>query len=418
MRILHLLHRSVPGAHGYAVRSRIIVRKQRAIGLDPIVVTSPSQAPQGALDQNSCERIDDIPYYRSCSRILPPTVDVSDGSPVRSALRVLQNVQFLSMVDRLAKKLAPDIIHAHSPFTCGLIANWVGRRNKIPSVYELRGVWEDSHVGRRGLSIKSFRYRTVRYLENKAIQGASRCMVICDALKEELVSRGIPGAHIGLSPNGVDVDTFIPDAADPALLESLGLRGKRVIGFIGSFFNYEALDLLVDAFALLARKHEDLALLLVGDGEAMPMLKERAAEHGLGERIVFPGRAPYDEIMNYYRLCDIFVLPRRETPETRIVTPLKPLEIMCMEKPLVASNIGGHRELVMHDQTGLLFEPENVQALAEACDQFLQNDGLRDRIARQGRAWAVENRDWSVLMQNYVRTYQHLLARQGTRSNQ
>ena len=95
MRILHILHRSVPGSHGYAIRSEEIVRNQLESGLEPLVITSPSQAPAGRLDSEGSEFIDGVRYFRTSGRILPPTIEVSDESPVKSALRVLQNIMLL-----------------------------------------------------------------------------------------------------------------------------------------------------------------------------------------------------------------------------------------------------------------------------------------------------------------------------------
>ncbi|MFH0824983.1 MAG: hypothetical protein V2B18_19700, partial [Pseudomonadota bacterium] len=94
---MHILHRSVPGTHGYAIRSEQIVKKQHERGIEPLVITSPSQAPLGRLDAERSETIDGIRYFRSCSSILPPTKEVRDDSPVRAALRVAQNLLMLKM---------------------------------------------------------------------------------------------------------------------------------------------------------------------------------------------------------------------------------------------------------------------------------------------------------------------------------
>jgi PEP-CTERM/exosortase A-associated glycosyltransferase len=408
MRILHLLHRSVPGTHGYAIRSREIVTHQLAKGLEPLVVTSPSQSPQGDLHSDGSETIDGIRYFRTGSRILPGTAEVQDKSPVKAALRVFQNLSLFTTAMRVARTYQVQIVHGHSPFTCGLVANAVGRRLRIPSVYEMRGIWEDSHTSRHGISDRSLRYRSVRFLENRALQGADRCCVIGTLLKQEIESRGISEEKITIVPNGVDVRAFMPGPANTDLQSRLGLGDSTVIGYIGSFFRYEGLDLLVKAMIRLSSQFPDVRLLLVGDGEVTTQLKKIAADSGIIEKIVFSGRVPHQKVHEYYRLCDIMVLPRVDSRETRLVTPLKPLEIMAMAKPLIASNIGGHRELMVDGVNGILFKAEDVDALAEACGHLIVNRDAREDLGRRARKWVESERDWNVLIERYVDLYKQL----------
>lgn len=408
MRILHLLHRSVPGTHGYAIRSREIVTKQLAKGLEPLVITSPSQSPQGDLDSHGSETIDGIRYFRTGSRILPSTAEVQDKSPVKSALRVVQNLSLFRTALRVARTHRVQIVHGHSPFTCGLVANAVGRRLRIPSVYEMRGIWEDSHTSRHGITVRSVRYRAVRLLENRALWGADRCCVIGRLLKQEIESRGISGDKITIVPNGVDVRAFVPGPPDTELQSRLGLEDSTVIGYIGSFFRYEGLDLLVKAMIPLCSQFPKVRLLLVGDGEVMTQLKKIATDSGILERIVFVGRVPHHEVREYYRLCHIMVLPRVDSRETRLVTPLKPLEIMAMAKPLIASNIGGHRELMEDGVNGILFKAGDVDALAATCSDLIVNREAREDLGKRSRKWVESERDWNVLIDRYIDLYRQL----------
>lgn len=409
MRVLHILHRSAPGTHGYAVRSQEILTKQMERGLDVAVVTSPSQAPAGKLDSDRSEIIRGIRYYRSCGKLLPPHAEVYDPSPLKSSLRVLQNVSLLRMTLRLSGSLVPDVIHAHSPFTCGIIGDTVGRLRGIPVVYEMRGIWEDSHSGRYGLSQKSLRYRTVRTLETIALRQADHCVVIADALRQEVESRGVPSTRITVVPNGVDCRRFVGGPADPALALSLGLQNSLVMGYIGYFFQYEGLDLLFQSFAVLAPEFPELKLLLVGDGELMGSLRKMAEEGGLKNRVVFTGRVSHMEILAYYRLFDLLVLPRRLGRESALVTPLKPLEIMAMGKPLVASDVGGHREIVKQGVNGLLFESDNLESLVQTCRAVLKDLSLREELGGRARKWVEANRDWNVLVDKYLDLYEKLI---------
>ncbi|MGC8603420.1 MAG: glycosyltransferase, partial [Desulfomonilaceae bacterium] len=360
MKVLHILHRSVPGTHGYAIRSKEIISQLVAKGVETIVVTSPSQAPLGVLDSEHSEIIDGVRYFRSCGKLLEPTLEVKDGKYGRATLRVLQNSNLFRMSWRIANKYKPDVIHAHSPFTCGLVGDLVGSLTGIPKIYEMRGIWEDQHTSRYGMATTSLRYRGVRFLENVALKRADRCFAISNALKDEIISRGIDSDKITIAPNGVDVRKFFPGKPNVMLIEKLGLKNKLVMGYIGTFFYYEGLDLLAEAFQILASTYPSLVLLLVGDGELMPKLRDFASKSDYSDRFIFTGRIKNDLIVEYYKLFDILVLPRRDAREANLVTPLKPLEIMAMAKPLVASDIGGHREIVTDGLNGVLFTPERT----------------------------------------------------------
>ncbi len=387
--------------------------KQMAKGLDVFAVTSPSQAPAGELDKKRSEIIGGVRFYRSCGKLLAPHTEVYDPSPLRSSFRVIQNVSLLRMALALSASLKPDVIHAHSPFTCGIIGDITGHFRGIPTVYEMRGIWEDSHTGRYGLSQKSMRYRGVRGLETVALRSADHCVVIADALRDEVINRGVNPDRITVVPNGVDCARFTAGNADPQLAESLGIQDSLVMGYVGYFFHYEGLDLLFQAFVVLAREFPRLKLLLVGDGELMAPLKAMAEDQGLQNRCIFTGRIPHHRTLDYYRLFHLLVLPRRRGRESSLVTPLKPLEIMAMGKALVASDVGGHLEIVQPNVNGLLFQSDNLDSLVQVCRMVLNDEGLRRELGLKARRWVLENRDWNVLIEKYIRLYNRLLREKG-----
>ncbi len=408
MKILHILHRSIPGNHGYAVRSREIVNNEAALGLEPIVLTSPSQAPAGRLNSQGAEILDGIEYYRTRADFLPPTIDVSDQSPTRSAIRIMLNGLTLKKAIELTRKYKPAVIHSHSPFTCGLVGNLTGLMTRTPKIYEMRGIWEDSHTSRYGLSVKSPTYRTVRALETRAAIGADRVVALSHALVDEMISRGIKRDKIVYIPNGVDVGRFEPGPAPEKIRKRLGFEGAFVIGYIGSFFRYEGLDILARAFVEIAKEFDSARLMLVGAGELGPELEKIVFDAGLNEKVVFTGKVPHTQVDDYYKLCDLMILPRRETRETRLVTPLKPMEIMAMRKPLILSNIGGHREIVEDEKNGIFFKAEDVDDLVHKIRLLITNQDYRNSLAEKGREWVVNNRNWSALATRYLQLYESL----------
>jgi glycogen(starch) synthase len=142
----------------------------------------------------------------------------------------------------------PDLIHAHSPVLNALPSLWVGRRQRLPVVYEMRASWEDAAVDHGTTQEGSLRYRTSRSLESLALRHADQVTTICEGLRGDIASRGIPPERITVIPNAVDVSLFRLDTEpDAELRRSLGLNGATVVGFAGSFYGYEGLDLLIEA---------------------------------------------------------------------------------------------------------------------------------------------------------------------------
>jgi PEP-CTERM/exosortase A-associated glycosyltransferase len=299
----------------------------------------------------------------------------------------------------------PDLLHAHSPVLNALPALWVGRRLGIPVVYEIRAFWEDAAVDHGTYRQDSWQYRLVHAVESWVCRKADHVAVICQGLKGDLIERGMPAEHITVVANGIDLGNFHACPSTAEHRNAWGLAGKQVIGFIGSFYHYEGLDLLVDAVAHLTATRSDIVLFLVGDGPMAAALKAQIGRLRLEERVILPGKIPHDRIAAVYASMDILAYPRHSMRLTELVTPLKPLEAMAMGKAVVASDIGGHRELIHHGRTGLLFPAGSVAGLAEAIECLLNHQTLRESIARQATAWVYRERSWDKTTAVYSEIY-------------
>jgi len=227
-------------------------------------------------------------------------------------------------------------------------------------------------------------------------------------------ARGIPADRITEIPNAVDVSNFeFGRVADPALQARLGLAGCTVFGFAGSFYYYEGLALLVDAFARFAAGRTDARLLLVGGGPQEAALKAQVAQAGLGDKVIFTGRVPHSEVQRYYELIDVLVYPRLPMRLTELVTPLKPLEAMAQGRIFVASDVGGHKELVRDGQTGLLCKAGDAAALADALQAALQRRDQWPLLRQQARHFVEEERTWVRSVARYQQVYRNALLRRG-----
>jgi PEP-CTERM/exosortase A-associated glycosyltransferase len=307
----------------------------------------------------------------------------------------------------------PDIVQAHSPVLVGLPALWAARKAGIPLVYEVRGLWEDAAVDLGHCREGDLRYRISRGLETYLLRRADGVATLCQSMRAELAGRGIDAARIAVVPNAVDVDRFRPTAAkDDALLAELGLQGRRLLGFIGSFYHYEGIDLLLDALPAIRARHPDVALLLVGGGPMEAELKAQVARLGLQDVVRFTGRVPHEQVGRYYDLVDLLVFARKRIRLTELVTPLKPIEAMAEGRVVLASDVGGHREQIVDGQNGFLFAADSVDALAEKVGDVLALPDL-SAIRATAQDFVRRERTWPASAAAYRALYGRALGRQG-----
>lgn len=402
-RVLHILDHSLPAQSGYTFRTRAIMKAQMAMGWDVAGVTGVRHP----LDGPDVETYDGLTFYR--------TKDVVSG---RSPLKEWREVGALSaQLERVVAAYQPDILHSHSPVMNALAADRISKRHGIPLLYEIRAFWEDAAVGNGTGTQDSLKYKITRMLETRAVRRADAVAVICDGLRQDLIARGIDPAKIMVSPNGVDLELFgTPPARDAALATQLGLDGRDVIGFIGSYYDYEGLDVLIAAMPDLVAQSPNVALLLVGGGPMEADWRAMAEQSSVTDRIHFVGRVPHQEVERYYSLLDVLVYPRKAMRLTELVTPLKPLEAMAQGRLVAASDIGGHRELIENGVTGTLFAPDNPAALAQKVAQLLANRGNWDEQRRVARDYVERDRNWSSNIRRYEPVYQQLLDRVSVRT--
>jgi len=398
MRILHVLDHSAPILSGYTYRTLSILREQRRLGWETAQVTS-SKHPAEALVEES----EGFRFYRT-----PASRGFHSKLPVVGQLAVVRELE--GRLRSLVPEVAPDILHAHSPSLNGLAALRVGRELGLPVVYEVRAFWEDAAVDHGTSRDGGTRYRLTRALETYVLRRADAVAVICDGLRKDVVARGIPEEKLTVIPNSVDVDRFSAERRrDDELARRLGLEGCEVLGFLGSFYAYEGLELLIEVFPALLEKRPRLRVLLVGEGPKEEALRRRVRELGVADKVLFPGRVPHSEVRRYYDLIDVLVYPRFAMRLTETVTPLKPLEAMAMGKVVVASNVGGHRELIRDGETGLLFEAGSVSDLVSKVLLALEDEELGRRIPIRARRFVEEERTWAKGVAGYRPVYERLM---------
>lgn len=395
MRVLHLLDHGLPLHSGYAFRTRAILKAELARGWDVAAVTGPRHGPAPAGE----ERVDGLRFFR--------TRPVASRIPGLGEWREIE--AFARRIHQVVKVFRPDVLHAHSPVLCALAGLRVRRWTGVPLLYEIRAFWEDAAVGNGTGREGSLRYRVTRALETHAVRRADAVAVICEGLRSDLIARGIDSAKIAVSPNGVDLDLFgEPVPYDAALAAELGLQGAETIGFIGSFYDYEGLDVLIAAMPALVAARPAMQLLLVGGGPAESALRAQAAASPVADHIRFLGRVPHAAVERYYSLIELLVYPRKRMRLTDLVTPLKPLEAMAQQRLVAASDVGGHRELIENGVTGTLFQAGNPAAIAATISKIFSERDQWDMRKIKARAYVEADRNWSVNIAVYDDLYENL----------
>jgi PEP-CTERM/exosortase A-associated glycosyltransferase len=400
-RILHFLTNSLPYREaGYTVRSQNVARCQADAGLDPHMATRAGfPRTEGLRGAPPTSVVDGIAYHR----ILP---DLDPATPIDRLVRAEAEA-----AQALVEDLRPALLQPASNHVNAQVALALRDRYGIPVVYEVRGFLEETWRSRASSDVASSdRYRASREVETACMRDADAVVTLSETMRQDILARG--GTHeelVVVVPNAVDVDRFVPGARDPALAARLGIGDDPVVGYISSFTGYEGIRYLIDATAELRRRGHRVRCLLVGDGEERAALEAAARATGLDDAtFVFTGRVPHERVLDYYRLIDVFVVPRTNDRVSQLVTPLKPYEAMAMERALVVSAVGALLEIVADGETGRSFTPEDPIALADVVEPLLDDPAERTRLGRAARVWVTEHRTWRQNGARYRALYERL----------
>lgn len=401
-RVCYVLHNSLPySSGGYATRSQGVASGLRQAGREVIVLTRPGfpldiTTDVGDMAVPAEDVIDGITYVR--------TLD-----PKRRGLSMVRYVTAAAdAIEQQLRRLQPEIVMAASNHVTALPTLIAARRVGLPFIYEVRGLWEITRSSREEEFQDTAAFAVQSLLEAKVAQLADQVFTLTEPMREELAARGVPAERIKLLPNSCNPDRFLPRSRDQALADRLGIpAGVAVIGYIGTFVDYEGLEDLALACALLKKRGVTFRLLLVGNENASG--KERgpiteqilriAANEGIGDWLIMPGRVPHEEVEAYYSLIDIAPFPRKPWPVCEMVSPMKPLEALAMEKAVLVSSVRALTEMIAVGQTGSVFEKGNVASLADKLAELIVDPALRARLGRAGRAWVCAERTWKQVGQ-------------------
>jgi glycosyltransferase involved in cell wall biosynthesis len=401
-RVLHIVTDALPSTSaGYTIRTQEIAVAQRAAGMDPHVATRigfPVTA--GKIDGRKLVTVDGVPYHRLVPWIMPGRMDKLAQAHLRLAAH-------------LTAQLKPAVLHAASNYSNALIALALRDATQLPVVYEVRGFWEDTWLSRHAIADldASDRYQRSRALETHCMQAADLVVTLGEAMREEIVARGVPEDKILIVPNAVS-DGFLQPLPDGSQLKSaLGIQdGEHVVGLVSTLVAHEGIGTLLEAVKILSDQGRQIRALIVGDGPERGALERQAATLGLDA--IFTGRVPMARVRDYHAVLDVFVVPRTPDRVCQLVTPLKPVEAMASGLAVVVSAVRALGEIVHDKATGMLVPPQDAQALADCLKQLLDKPDLRRKLGDSAREWVARDRTWEHNAARYRDAYARLGAMQ------
>jgi glycosyltransferase involved in cell wall biosynthesis len=400
-RILHLVNDALPATSaGYTIRTHEIVRAQKQAGLDPHVVTRAGfPVTQGTLDGRRLVTVDGIPYHRLLPWRIPTRADQAAALGLKLAAHLTEQVK-------------PSVLHAASNYVNALIALGLGKRYGLPVVYEVRGFWEDTWLSRHPDSEQlaaSELYRLNRDLETRCMQAADLVVTLGEAMREEIVSRGVPAEKVLIVPNAVSEDFLQPLPDAQKLRATLGITtDEHVVGEVTSLVPHEGIGTLLEATRILKDRGIKVRALIVGDGPERPALQRQAADLGLAETAIFTGRVPAAKVREFHALLDVFVVPRTPDRVCQLVTPLKPVEAMASGLCVVTSEVRALAEIIKPDVTGALTIPEDPVALADSLELLICSPDIRRKLGDNAREWVARDRTWAHNAERYRDAYARL----------
>jgi glycosyltransferase involved in cell wall biosynthesis len=400
-RVLHLVTDALPTTSaGYTIRTHEIALAQREAGLDPHVATRAGYpVTQGRIDGRRLVELDGVPYHR----LLPWRVPGRADALAR---------QSLELADALTRQLRPAVLHAASNYANARLALALRARYGLPVVYEVRGFWEDTWLSRypdAAERAKSELYQRNRDLETQCMLAADLVVTLGEAMRDEIVARGVPAAKIEIVPNAVSAEFLKPLPDATTLREELGIKpDEPVVGEVTSLVPHEGIGTLLEATAILRARGVPARALIVGDGPERAALQRQAARAGLAEAAVFPGRVPAAKVRQFHALLDVFVVPRTPDRVCRLVTPLKPVEAMASGLCVVTSEVKALTEIVKHEVTGMQTVPQDPVSLADCLERLLYSPDIRRKLGDNAREWVSRDRTWAHNAARYRDAYARL----------
>jgi len=389
-KVVSILHASRPAQNGgYANRAHEILSGMAAHGLEVVAFTRPGfPEPENCLapGEIAAANHDGVAYRRIGTKHLRQS---GEYEYMRESLKWYR---------RILEAENPAVVHLRSTYVSALPGLIAAHSLGIPAVYEVSGMWELVYASKDSARMESRRARTI-VLENAVLRNADQVTALTEAMRNIILERTAIPTPPTILPNAVDARRFTPRPKNNAVLAEIGWSSEvPVIGYAGSFVDYEGLDLLIDALAILRQREIDFRALLIGDGAVHTAVVSQAQQRGLTDRVQFTGRVPHNEVDRLYDVIDICAYPRRLTTATAAVSPLKPFEAMALRKSVLLSDVPALVEIAGDQERALVFPHDNSSALADALEKAIRYPNESEHRKDKARLWVETERSWSSVV--------------------
>lgn len=381
MRILFISDNFPPEINAPATRLHDHAIRWVKAGHEVTVITGAPNFPEGKVYPGYSNRWYFVEDWNGIRVVRVKTYITSNEGFLKRTLDYVSFMFAAFFVGLFQKR--PDILVATSPQFFAAVGGWLlSFVRRVPFVFELRDLWPASIVA-VGAMQESFTIRMLEKVELFLYRRADRVVAVTNAFKDDLVSRGIKAGKIDVVPNGVDLSLYQPFQKDKEVEVESGVTGKFVAGYIGTHGMAHALDKVIDAAEKLA-DHEDIVFMFVGGGAQKAELEKSARARSL-KNVIFVSRQPKEMMPKYWSLCDVALIPLRNTSVFESVIPSKMFECMAMGIPILMSLPKGEATGILEQvEAGVTIEPEDADAMAEAILSLKQDCRRRQELRRNG----------------------------------
>lgn len=323
-------------------------------------------------------------------------------TPPKGCLLGISELQEMEYSHYLAEQLYP-ILNTEKP---SFIYQRYGRNNytgvllanklNIPCVMEYNGseLWMADNWG------GTIRYRkTTEEIELAVFNAADLIVGNAQALKDELVERGILPDKIVIIPNGVDADKFSPNNSGAEIREKYGIaEDDIVVSFVGSFGPWHGAEVLAQAISKVVNENSHVKFMFVGNGGSMPIVQSIVRESGVESNVVFTGVVKQNETPFYLAASEILVSPQIPNPDGSpfFGSPTKLFEYMAAGKAIVASNLDQMGQILSDNETALLTTPGSAEEIADCIIRLAEDAKLRQTLGKNAREEAVQKYTWGI----------------------
>ncbi|CAB1057292.1 hypothetical protein D1BOALGB6SA_2031 [Olavius sp. associated proteobacterium Delta 1] len=243
-----------------------------------------------------------------------------------------------------------------------------------------------------------------RLIERFVLINSDGVIAVSSYLRDQMIEMGVDYRRLLVLPNAADPNVFKPTGGCYSLRRKIGLKNENVVGFIGFFYPWHGIDLLIETISLVDRKARDFIYVLVGDGPTYEQIKKRISKDGKRDKVRLLGRVSHQEIPQYISMFDIAVMPH----SNNYGSPMKVLEYMAMAKATIAPRLGPLEDIITDKFNGLLFEPLNHRELAKMIAFLVINENERERIGKNARLTILEKHNWDLNAGNIIRLYKRI----------